>query len=206
MAVVAPAVPATGVNQLNNTGQYVDVTVTGGTVQGILSLQSAISASGVQQAVVATPAIPASTVQAVNNNLFPVAVLITGGTTTHIAVNGVDQFTTNATPNTAVIPPGGNIAITYSVIPTSWAWSPLYQGAAGNPVSSPLTFGLQPGGSITLIYSAAPTWTWIAPLTAPGAQPVYGAENTVLISQVLQLPYLAHAENAQTGLAVGVSN
>lgn len=209
MAVVAPSIAATTVPVLNPTGQYVGVTITGGTVQGILSTPQAISGNGAGLPVVATPAIPSSTVQALNPYPFPVAVLITAGTTTHIAVNGADQATSNATTFTAVVPVSGNIAITYSVVPTSWAWSPLYQGFALSTglTGSPVNIGLQPGGSITLIYSVVPTsWAWAAPLSAPGDYPWYAAENTVLVSEVLQLPYLAHAALAQTGLAVGVSN
>src|SRR6266700_3999828 len=112
MTLVTPAVPATTVVQPNATGQWVDVTVTGGTVTGILVNPPVVPP-------VTTPAIPASTVPAVNSNPFPVSVLITAGTVTVVSVSGVTQFT--GTNVTAVVPPGGSISLTYSVAPT-WAW------------------------------------------------------------------------------------
>jgi hypothetical protein len=57
----------------------------------------------------------ASTVASVNPNPVPVSVTITAGTVTVIAVNGV---TTGLTTGTFTIPPGGTIAVTYSVAPT----------------------------------------------------------------------------------------
>ncbi|HEY2638963.1 MAG TPA: hypothetical protein VGI66_03640 [Streptosporangiaceae bacterium] len=205
MAIATPAVPATGVAQVNNTGQWVLATVTGGTVQGILSGPQTISGSGVVQPAAPVPPVasPATATPYVNTNPFPVAVAIAGGTVTVIAVNGSTIFT--ATGNTVVVPAGGTIQLTWSGQPT-WTWTALSQGLAANPVASPSTVAIPPGGSVTLIYSAAPTWVWSVALSQAGATPSYAAENTVLISQIPQLPFAAHAETAVTGLAVGVSN
>lgn len=67
----------------------------------------------------ATPAVPASTVTATNTNAWPVFVTISGGTLTQVFVNGVQVGTT---AGTYVVPAGGTISITYSVVPT-WAWT-----------------------------------------------------------------------------------
>lgn len=57
----------------------------------------------------------ASTVASLNPNPVPVNVAITGGTVTVITVGGV---VTGLTTGTFLIPPGGSIAVTYSVAPT----------------------------------------------------------------------------------------
>ncbi len=57
----------------------------------------------------------ASTVASLNPNPVPVSVTITGGTVTVITVGGV---VTGLTTGTFTIPPGGTIAVTYSVAPT----------------------------------------------------------------------------------------
>jgi len=196
MAVTTPAVPATTVAQLNTTGQNLCVAVTGGTVTGILVLPNPA------QPLVA-PAIPASTVQAVNNTSQPVAVTVVGGTVTVIAVGGV---TSGLTAGTVIIPAGGNIAITYSVVPTSWTWQQAVAGFHGTSIPTPSSVPLPPAASITLVYSAAPTWAWINPEQGNGYTPYNPAMNTVQGSQITQLPYAAHAEGGITGLAVGVTN
>jgi hypothetical protein len=68
---------------------------------------------------VTAPAIPATT--AAYRNVFwrDAAVTIVGGTVTVIAVDGT---ATGITSGTVVVPAGKNIAITYSVVPTSWNW------------------------------------------------------------------------------------
>jgi len=200
MTVPTPAVPATGVAQLNQTGQWAVATVTGGTVQGILVTSPSLASA-------LTPAIPASTVTATNSSTNPVAVAITGGTVTVVAVNGVTQFT--ATGVTAVVPGGGTIALTYSVVPTSWTWTSLLAGISGSPVASPYSVPLPPTGSVTLIYSSAPTWTWTNPLNESYDPGFYG--NNALAEAAgynpyTVLPYAQHATLAQTGLATGVSN
>lgn len=196
-ATAVPAIAATGVAVANPTGQMCDVTVTGGTVQGILASQELPAA-------LVTPPIPASTVTATNPNQYPVAVAIVGGTVTVVAVNGVTVFT--ATGVTAVVPPFGTIALTYSVVPTSWTWTPLFAGAAGNPLASPTTIPVQPGGGITLIYSAAPTWAWLNPITPVAPVGTYQAMNTALVDLEHNLPFAIHAMAGQPGLGIAVSN
>lgn len=68
------------------------------------------------------PAIPASTVAAVNNSPHTMWVEITGGTVTVVAVDG---STTGRTSGAFFLRPGSSIAITYSVVPTSWKWYAL---------------------------------------------------------------------------------
>jgi hypothetical protein len=194
VAITAPAVAATGVSVPNTTGETINVNVTGGTVQGILSTPNPAPA-------VTTPAVPATTVAATNNNAFPVAVTVTGGTVTVIAVNGSTVFT--ATGNTVVVPAGGTVALTYSVAPT-WVWSPLYAGAAGAPLSSPLSIPVMPTGAVSLIYTVAPTWTWTNP---PVFDEVgYAGENTSQNNPLAWPWEPAHSEAGQTGLGAGVSN
>jgi hypothetical protein len=201
MTVPSPAIAATGVAVQNQTGQNVSVAVTGGTVQGIIVNYPP------NAPVAATPAIPASTVAATNNNAFPVSVAITGGTVTVVAVNGVTQFT--ATGVTAVVPAGGTIAITYSVVPTSWVWTPVVAGVSGSPVASPSSVPVPPGCSVTLIYSAAPTWAWTNPIQE-AYTPGYYAMNQLAegsgYSPLTVLPYAQHAEGGATNLGTAVSN
>jgi hypothetical protein len=196
MAVTSPAVPATTVAQPNTTGQLVDVAVTGGTITGILVLPNPA------QPLVA-PAIPASTVQTVNNTGQPVAVTVTGGTVTVIAVGGV---TSGITAGTVIVPAGGNIAITYSVVPTSWTWQQAVGGFHGTGIPNPSSVSVPPAAAITLVYSVAPTWAWTNPMQGNGYTPYAPAINSVQGSQIAQLPYPAHAEGGLTGLAVAVSN
>ena len=209
-----PAVPATGTAVTNTTGQWMSVAVTGGT---ITTIASAPPATAPPQVV--TPAIPATTVQAASSYAFPVAVTVTGGTTTHVAVNGSDQFTSISTAVTAVIPAGGNIAITYSVAPTSWAWSALLAGAAlssGLTASVPYYIPVMPGGTLTLTYTGSPVWTWVNyPWLASAANAAgtpYAPNDTVTatgqagFSEVMALPYPAHAEGGLAGLGAAVSN
>lgn len=77
--------------------------------------------------VVSTPAIPASNSAVQNPNNEPIQVVITGGTITAVVVNGI---TVGSAPGTYFVPAYGAISITYSVAPTSWAWS----SANSNPV------------------------------------------------------------------------
>lgn len=195
MALTTPAVPATGVAQLNNTGQQADVAVTGGTVQGILIQPVPLPA-------ITQPAVPASTVAATNTNPFPVAVAVSGGTVTVIAVNGVTQYT--ATGNTVVVPAGGTVTLTYSVAPT-WTWTALAYGVNGAPLANPTNVPLPPSTQIVLIFSAAPTWAWTDYPIDELVQG-YASENLVLISQISQLPDPAHTADGQPGLGDAVSN
>jgi hypothetical protein len=199
MAITQPAVPATGVNVPNTSGQTAVVTTAGGTVQGLLSLPPV-------PPVFATPPIPATTVQQVNNNAFPVAVAIAGGTVTVVAVNGATQFT--ATGVTVVVPAGGNIALTYSVVPTSWTWTGLFAGFSGNPVGN-ASIAVLPGGSLTPIFSGAPTWTWTNPLNESGESFV-AAENTSgvsgLAAEASNLPLYSRQMGGEAGLGAMEDN
>lgn len=200
MTVVTPTLPATGVQAPNATGQNVVATVTGGTVQGILSFP-AISPS-----ILPPVSQPATATPYTNTNSFPVAVAISGGTVTVIAVNGTTVFT--ATGNTVVVPAGGTVQLTWSGQP-SWTWTPLFAGIAGNPVASPSSVPVQPGGAVSVIFSAAPTWAWTNP-PATSPPPYYAQENLLAegagYNPYTLLPYAQHATLSQTGLATGVSN
>lgn len=66
------------------------------------------------------PAIPASTVTATNTSGFNAMVLVVGGSVTAIKVDGVTV--TGVTAGWVPVPAGSTIAITYSVVPTSWQW------------------------------------------------------------------------------------
>jgi len=68
------------------------------------------------------PAIPASTVAATNDSNHVMWVEVTGGTVTVVAVDGT---TTGRTSGAFFLRPGSSIAITYSVVPTSWKWFAL---------------------------------------------------------------------------------
>lgn len=68
------------------------------------------------------PDIPASTVAATNDSNYLMWVEVTGGTVTVVAVDGV---TTGRTSGAFFLRPGSSIAITYSVVPTSWKWFAL---------------------------------------------------------------------------------
>lgn len=68
------------------------------------------------------PAIPASTVAATNNSNYLMWVEVVGGTVTVVAVDGV---TTGRVVGAFFLRPGSTIAITYSVVPTSWKWFAL---------------------------------------------------------------------------------
>jgi hypothetical protein len=200
MAVTAPSVPASGTAVANPTGDFVNATLNGtGTTTGIIVTQP-------NPPVVATPAVPASTVAATNNTGGPVSVAVAGGTVTVIAVNGTTIYT--ATGNTVVVPPGGTIALTYSVAPT-WTWASVVGGVSGNPVSNTSTIDIPPGCSITLIYSVAPGWTWANPddIDYPSG---YYAMNTQAEAAgwnpYTALPYPQHATLGQSGLGTGVSN
>ena len=197
MALTAPAVPATTVAQLNTTGDLIDVTVSGGTVQGILSTPPVVP-------VVATPAVPATTVTAPNNNAFPVAVTIAanGATISAVTVNGSATGFTGAC--TVVVPAGGTVSISYTVATPTWVWTALFAGAAGNPVTNPTTVPCPPGGSVSLIYSAAPTWAWTNP--PDWDEILYAAENTSQNNELAWPWYATHGEAGVTGLGEGVSN
>lgn len=76
---------------------------------------------------VTPPSIPASTVAQANPYGVPVTVSLSAGTVTVVAVAPANSstFTTVATssPCTVTVPPGGQIKLTYSVVPTSWGWT-----------------------------------------------------------------------------------
>lgn len=69
------------------------------------------------------PAIPASTVELVNPFDLDCEVQIVGGTFTDITIDGQATGYTNADlPIIVTVRTRGRIAITYSVVPTSWRW------------------------------------------------------------------------------------
>lgn len=151
-----PTIPLTTVALVNPYGQACSVTVTDGTITGVL-VYPALAGP------VATPALPATTVAATNFSGFPVAVAITGGTVSAVTVNGSATGLT-ASPTTAVVPVGGTIALTYTGSP-AWAWSALCAGFCGTSIPSPASVPVPPGASVVLVYSVAPTWVWANPLT-----------------------------------------
>lgn len=75
------------------------------------------------------PALPASTVAATNGNPVSLSVSITGGTVTVITLNGT---VTGLTTGTFTVPPGGTLAVTYSVAPT-WTVSDIAPAAGTYP-------------------------------------------------------------------------
>lgn len=196
MAITTPAVPASGTAQANDTGQYINVAVTGGTITGILVLPSPA------QPLVA-PAIPASTVQTVNNTGLPVAVTVTGGTVTVISVSGV---TSGLTAGTVIVPAGGNIAITYSVVPTSWTWQQALGGFHGTSIPSPSSVSLPPNATVTLVYSVAPTWAWTSARPGGSYYPGYPSSNSRLTNELGDVVIPVHAEGGLTGFAALVTN
>lgn len=199
MAIATPTFPATGVSVPNQTGQWVAATFTGGTTQCVAVAPPTVPP-------VTTPAVPATTVAATNSNPYPVLVALTGGTTTVVSVNGTTVATT--TPANVVVPAGGTIAITYTVVPT-WTWTAVFAGVCGNPVAAPFSVPVPPGGSVTPYFSAAATWAWADPeevQQSPGyAQENIGAEGTGYNPETA-MPLNPHAEGGETGLGTGVSN
>lgn len=67
----------------------------------------------------ATPGVPLTTVPVTNTSPLPATVVVSGGTGTNVSINGVLQGTFDGT---YTVPPGGTIALTYSVAPT-WTWT-----------------------------------------------------------------------------------
>lgn len=197
MALTTPAVPATTIPQVNNTGQWADVAVTGGTLTGILVTPPVLPP-------VTTPAVPATTVTATNTNAFPVAVTIAanGATITAITVNGVAS---GLTVGTVVVPAGGTVSVSYTVATPTWVWTALSGGFSGTSIPSPSSIAVPPSGAITLIYSAAPTWAWSDPIDV-GYTPGYGQPNTGPTNQEGQLPWPQHTVGGEAGLGEAVSN
>ena len=199
MAVATPAFPATGVSVPNQTGQKVAATFTGGTTQCVASSPPVVPP-------VTTPAVPASTVPATNTNPYPVLVQITSGTVTVVSVNGTTVATSS--PANAVVPAGGTIAITYSVLPT-WTWTAVFAGICGNPVAAPFSVPVPPGGGVTAFFTAAATWAWTDPEEVQET-PGYSQENVLAeatgYNPDTALPLNPHAEGGEPGLGTGVSN
>jgi hypothetical protein len=189
-----PAVPTSTTAYTNTTGQTACVTVIGGTV-------TSINVNGTQ-------------VATATNYMATVA----AGQTIAITYSAVPAWYwstyTPAVPSSA----------TAAANPTG---KPLYVILAGGTVSavsvngtsvatsSPANFALPAGESVTLTYSGAPVWAWLDfPWLAspPSTGTAYAQENTVPpsgvsgYSPVNDLPYAAHAEGGEPGLAVGVSN
>jgi len=105
---------------LNISGGYLSNN-TSGTIFPITAANSVRTVSGVNPVYsVTTPAIPASNTPVTNNTGVDVTVYISGGTVTAVSVSGVSI--TTGTPISVLLPSRGNIAITYSVVPTAWRW------------------------------------------------------------------------------------
>lgn len=199
MTITAPTLPASGTPVLNNTGQQISLTITGGTVQSVLVAPQVAP-------VVATPAVPATTVTAPNNNSFPVQVVIgaNGATISAVTVNG---SAVGAAAGTYVVPAGGTISISYTVATPTWVWSGLVAGISGNPLSSPQVTILPPGCTVTLVYTVVPTsWTWGNPITEGYSPGYYGSNTQANVNYNTQLPYPAHSQAGQSTLAAAVSN
>lgn len=189
-----PAVPASTVTYLNNTGQTAYVTVIGGTVTNISVNGSTVSGGSNYMATVPagqtiaitysvaptwywstfTPAVPASGTAIANPTGQDITVILASGTTTHITVNGTDRATT--TPAFVMLPNGESISLTYSVAPV-WAWMDYLD--------------LPNNDSLGTAYGSGNT---IPPSGVAG----YDALNS--------LPYAVHAEAGEPGLGFGVSN
>lgn len=74
------------------------------------------------------PAVPASTVAQQNISPYPVLVVLSGFTATAVIVNGITVGVTNGT---YIVPSGGYIAVTYSVV-GAWVWSNANGPNSGN--------------------------------------------------------------------------
>jgi len=195
-----PAIAASLAAVGNPYGQACNVTVTGGTVTGILSYPPASATP-----YVLNPALPASTVVTYNSNPFPVAVSITGGSVTVVSVNG-SATGLAASPTVAVVPPGGTIALTYTGSP-SWSWAALVAGFCGTSIPSPASLAVVPGGSIVLVYSVGPAWSWTNPINMQEPADFAAMNTTALPDEWHNLPYGAgHIAAGQAGLGVAVSN
>lgn len=131
-----------------------------------------------------TPAVPATTVAAANPSSTLATVVVTGGTVTNVAVNGVSVGTGDGT---YTVPPGGTIALTYSVAPTwTWTWQTLF-GAQAYLQATALT-----GSTATVTVQHSPdnaTWTTLATFaavtSAPQAQRVT-VSNTTTVQRYLR--------------------
>lgn len=118
--------------QLGDRTWYLVIPSTGEIIISPVSLllsRNDVRQLSVNPVTVGTPAIPASTVAQQNTSANPVQVVIAGGTVTAVTVNGV---TVGGGDGTYVVPPYGSIAITYSVVPTSWTWSVVGIPSAGD--------------------------------------------------------------------------
>lgn len=198
MPVTTPVVPATTVAQPNQTGQNVDVAVTGGTITGIRVDYPAANVPPV-----VTPAVPATTVNATNTAQFPVAVTVAanGATITAITVSGVAS---GLTVGTVIVPAGGTVSISYTVATPTWTWTAVVAGFSGTSIPSPSSVPLPPGCAVTLTYSAAPTWAWTDPLDLDWSG--YAASELTAINEEGNLIYPQHTEGGESGLGTGVSN
>lgn len=182
-----PAVPATTVTTVNDSGQTALVTVIGGTVthitvngsdQATATNFTATVAAGETIAVTYsaapawywstfTPAVPASGTAVANTTGQDISVVLASGTVTHVNVNGTDRGTT--TPANVMVPRGGTITLTYSAAPV-WAWLNF--------------FNLDLSDSLGTAYAA----------------------NCSIPEAANALPYAQHAATGSGGFGAGISN
>ena len=192
--IAQPAVPASTVTTVNNSGQTAFVTVIGGTVTHITvngtdqatatnftatvpvggTIAITYSAAPAWYWSTFTPAIPASGTAVANTTGQDITVVLASGTTTHITVNGTDRGTT--TPANVMVPNGASITLTYSAAPV-WAWMNFYNADLLD--------------SLGTVYASNST------ILATGADG---------FNEVNALPYAQHAATGSTGFGAGVSN
>lgn len=123
----APAAPAAGVTAAEQVSAGAPGPFPGNVVNALENPGYAASPALMTPGPVAAPSIPATTVAAANPYGLAASVSISGGTVTVVAVAPANSntFTTVATstPSTVTVPPGGQIKLTYSVVPTAWGWT-----------------------------------------------------------------------------------
>jgi hypothetical protein len=189
-----PAVPASTVTTVNNSGQTAFVTVIGGTVTSInvngtqVATATSFTATVPAGATIAvtysaapswywstfTPSVPASTVAVTNTTGQDITVILGGGTVTHVAVNGTDRATSS--PANVMLPNGASIVLTYSVAP-AWAWMNY--------------FNLDVQDGLGVVYASN------------NAIPASGASG---YSPANALPYASHAATGSAGYGTGIAN
>jgi hypothetical protein len=112
---------------------------------------------------VSTPAVPATTVPVLNATGQYVDVAVIGGTMTNVSVNGV---TVGAGAGNYSVPPGGSIAMTFTVAPT-WAWTA--------PIATSYTPGYSAYNTQAELAGYSPYTSLVYPVHAGSGQAGFGA-------------------------------